>query len=457
MAGPKNSRCREHVSSDATTLIDSVLSAFFASRLTLGARVCVGLSGGIDSVVLLHALSRMAKNVDWPCCLAAVHVHHGISVRADAWADFCIDFCGQCGVPLEVVRVEVPRDSGEGLEAAARRLRHGVFAACGVDWLALAHHRDDQADTVLLNLVRGAGVAGAAGMLAERPQANGPALVRPLLDVPRSVFESYAVAHELRWVEDESNDDRHFRRNFLRHEILPRIEASFSGAGRSLARAAGHFAEAAVLLDDLAVIDRKQVNTPSGRMALAAFNALPAARARNLLRHVWVEAGFQAPDTRWIDEALKQLATADTLSELCVATSEGELHVYRGELHVVPLRAVPQDEPLAWSGQDVLPWSGGLLRFLPVTGQGIRRSLLVEGDTRLVRRQGGERLQPNAKRPRRSLRNLLQEGAVPPWERMRLPLLWVDERLAWVGGIGCDVAFACPPGESGILLCWENG
>lgn len=441
---------------DAGNPVESALSAFLETRLKPGDRLCVGFSGGMDSVVLLHALRRMVEKLDSPISLSAVHVHHGLSTSADDWADFCADFCRRCGVPLEVVRVEVPRDSGEGLEGAARRLRHGVFAKCRADWLALAHHRDDQAETVLLNLLRGAGVAGAAGMLSERPQLCGPALVRPLLDIPRNVIEVYAAEHGLRWIDDESNADRRFRRNFLRHEILPRLEATFPGAGKSLARAAGHFAEAASLLDDLAAIDRKAASAASGRIALAALKALPPRRARNLLRHVWTAEGFQAPDTRWIDEALKQLATAGPLSEIRVARADGELHAYRGELYLVRLRADPPAVPVPWSGQDVLPWAGGRVRFIPVTGRGIRRSDMEVGHVDLWPRQGGERLQPDARRPRRSLRNLLQEAAVPPWERQRLPMLWINARLAWVGGVGCDAAFVCPPGEKGLLPQWDS-
>lgn len=455
MAGSKNSSRSGHSPQGATERLDALLAAFLGARLASGCRLCVGLSGGMDSVVLLHALSRLARTGTPVFSLSALHVHHGISPNADAWADYCAGFCRECGVPLDIVPVTVSRDSGEGLEAAARRLRHAVFAGCSADWLALAHHRDDQAETVLLNLLRGAGVAGAAGMLAERPQAQGPALVRPLLDVPRDVIEGYAAEHGLRWVEDESNEDRHFRRNFLRHEIMPRLEAKFPGARQSLARAAGHFAEAAGLLDDLAAIDRAALAVPSGRIGLAGFNALPLARARNLLRHAWVSAGFRAPDARWIDEAIRQLANVTSLSEICVATVDGELHAYRGELHVVRHFPAPPGEALSWSGEELLPWSGGLLRFVPATGEGILRSLLVDGPVLIKPRQGGERLQPDGKRPRRSLRNLLRENAVPPWERARLPYLWCNGRLAWVGGQGVDVAFSCPPGETGVTPVWE--
>ena len=433
----------------------SELEAFLLPRLKQGDRLCVGVSGGRDSVVLLHALSRLAPSFEVPIRLSAEHVYHGLSPNADAWADFCADFCQRCGVPLEIVRVDVPRDSGEGLEAAARRMRHGVFAARAADWLALAHHRDDQAETVLLNLLRGAGIAGAAGMSPERPQARGPALIRPLLDVPRSAIEAYADTQGLRWIDDESNADVHFRRNFLRREIIPRLEEKFPGTQRSLARAAGHFAEGAELLNELAAIDRVAVLTPAGRLGLAAFNALPAARARNLLRHEWLGAGFRAPDTRWIDEARHQLASTDALSETCLKTPEGELRVYRGEIYVARHRPDTSDAVVHWRGEDELPWAGGRVRFVVVDGGGIRRTLLESGEVFIRARQGGERLQAHPARPRRSLRNLLQEASIPAWERNYLPYLWCGDRLAWVAGLGVDVKFACAAGEAGVLPVWE--
>lgn len=463
MAAPKSTPLADRrvgpVQAAAANLLVSILSAFFATRLTANSgrlRLCVAFSGGRDSTVLLHALARLRDSGVMPLTLSAVHVHHGISPNADSWAEFCSGSCWRYAVPLDIVRVDVPRDSGEGLEAAARRMRQAVFAECDADWLALAHHLDDQAETVMLNLLRGAGIAGAAGMLAERPQPHGPVLVRPLLDVPRSLIEDYAAEYGLRWIDDESNDDLHYRRNFLRTETLPPLEEKFPGARKSLARAASHFAEGASLLDDLAAIDRAALLMPSGRIGLTGFNALTPARARNLLRFVWLVAGFRAPDTRWIDEARKQLATADTLSETCLATSDGELLVYRGELHIIGHCPAVPGLPLIWSGEAELPWAGGRVLFEPTTGSGFRRSLLVEGNVLLRSRQGGERLQPNAKRPRRSLRNLLQEAAIPPWQRARLPFLWGNGRLVWVGGLGVDAAFACAPGEDGILPVWES-
>ena len=444
----------------ASELLDATLAQFLTRLPGLRAaragdlRLCVALSGGRDSVVLLHALSRLRSSAALPFALCALHVHHGLSANADAWAAFCADFCARCAVPLTVVRVEVPRGSGEGLEAAARRLRHGQFARCDADFLALAHHRDDQAETVLLNLLRGSGLAGAAGMLAERAQGDGPLLLRPLLDLPRALLDDYAVAQALTWIDDESNDDTHFRRNFLRRELMPRLQQKFPGAQRALARAAAHFAEGAQLLDELAAIDRAALATPSGRISLAAINALAAPRARNLLRFAWLAAGFRAPDTRWIAEALRQLASADALSELRVATADGELHVYRGELHIDGHAPDAAHAVLPWSGEPELPWAGGRVVFVAHTGSGIDRRLLAAGELTLRPRQGGERLRPDARRPRRSLRKLFQDAAIPPWERARLPLLWVGQTLAWVGGVGVDAQFACAPGEPGVLPVW---
>ena len=456
MAEPKSRPPADSFAASDEHPLAAVLAAFLAARLTAGLppqRLCVGLSGGRDSVVLLHALHRLQCRTDFSFTLSALHVHHGLSANADAWAAFCGELCARCAVPLSVVRVTVAPGAGEGLEAAARRARHAAFADCDADLLALAHHRDDQAETVLLNLLRGSGIAGAAAMSAERAQRRGPLLVRPLLDVPRAQIEDYANANSLAWIDDESNDDTHFRRNYLRHEVMPRLAAKVPGASQSLARAASHFAEGAQLLAELAAIDRAALVKPSGRIDLAGFNALAPARARNLLRFVWLAAGFRAPDARWIDEALRQLASADSLAETCVATVDGELHVYRGELHIVG--HTPDSTVLRWSGEPQLAWAGGRVEFAAAMGAGIDRRLLQDDEVTLRPRLGGERLQPDARRPRRSLRKLFQDAAIPPWERSRLPLLWVGDQLAWVGRIGVDAQFACAPGEAGVLPLWE--
>lgn len=264
--------------------------------------VVVGFSGGLDSTVLLHAASCLVR--DAALELSALHVHHGLSPNADVWADSCAQVCRQFDVPLTIHRVVVPLNTGEGIEAAARHIRHKVLADHSANWILLAHHADDQAETVLHNLLRGAGVRGAAAM----PESRGRVL-RPLLGLARDELFAYARAHRLAWTEDDSNTDRRYTRNFLRHEVLPAIASRFPKASEQLAAAAGRFGEAASLLDDLASFDLGG-NRPVFPLPLSLFRDLPDARARNLLRAMLTWHQVQPPDERRLTEFVRQLQTA---------------------------------------------------------------------------------------------------------------------------------------------------
>lgn len=262
----------------------------------------VGFSGGLDSMVLLHAASCQTSVADIE--LSALHVHHGLSDNADAWANSCEQVCDALEVPLMVLRVDVPERTGEGVESAARRMRHKALAAHPSDWILLAHHADDQAETVLHNLLRGAGVRGVAAM----PEARDR-LLRPLLGLARNVLDEYARSHRLVWIEDESNADNRYTRNFLRHEILPAITARFPRANERLAAAASRFGEVNSLLDDLATLDLGGA-APEFPLPLALFRDLPDGRARNLLRAMLGWHRVQPPDERRLKEFVRQLQTA---------------------------------------------------------------------------------------------------------------------------------------------------
>jgi tRNA(Ile)-lysidine synthase len=261
-----------------------------------GRAVVVGLSGGVDSVVLLHALRGAALR------LSALHVHHGLSANADSWEAFCRSLCQAWDVPLAVARVSVERGSSQGLECAARVARHQAFDQAGGDWVALAHHAGDQAETLLFNLVRGTGVRGAAAM-AERSGR----LLRPLLAVGRKEILAYAHGHGLRWIEDESNADQRHSRNFLRHGALAAISRRFPAAEANLAAAARRFAEAQKLLDDLATLDLGGGGFP---LPVALLQSLPEYRARNVLRYLLAGRGVQVPSEGRLAEALRQFMTA---------------------------------------------------------------------------------------------------------------------------------------------------
>src|SRR3989338_1659156 len=207
------------------------IAAHIVPLLPAHSSILIGLSGGVDSVVLLHLLHQLAPRFSWQ--LSALHVHHGISPNADAWAEFCAELCARLHIPLHVEHVDIAPLRKHGIEAAARKLRHAAFARQSCDFVALAHHADDQAETLLLQLLRGAGVRGASAMPLLAGREGSPNLLRPLLHCLRREILDYAAAHGLRWIEDESNADDSYPRNFLRHRLLPLLEEKFPAYRRS--------------------------------------------------------------------------------------------------------------------------------------------------------------------------------------------------------------------------------
>jgi tRNA(Ile)-lysidine synthase len=261
-------------------------------------KLVLGLSGGVDSVVLLHAIHARHDRV------SAFHVHHGLSSAADQWAEFCRHQCAAWRIPLSIACVSVERNSTDGLEAAARRARHSAYDRIVADWIVLAHHQGDRAETMLFNLLRGAGVRGAGAMR----QRNGR-LLRPMLRVTRTDILSYARAQGLVWVDDDSNADTRHARNFLRHQIMPAIQQRFLAAESRLASAAAHFAEASELLDDLARLDLGDASCDFP-ISVDRVRELTEPRARNVLRCLLSKRGVGIPSEQRLAEALRQCLTA---------------------------------------------------------------------------------------------------------------------------------------------------
>lgn len=411
-----------------------------------GRRVVVGLSGGVDSVVLLDLLHDQTAAHGFT--LAAIHVHHGLSPNADGWADFCADLCRARSVPLHVERVRVTRDSGHGIEAEARKARYQAYRALDADCVALAHNLDDQAETVLLQLLRGAGPDGLAGMPFERPLGRGR-LIRPLIDVPRSAIEGWARERGLAWIEDESNRDAAYARNHLRLNVLPLLEGHYPGYREALARTARNAADAMALADSVAVADLAELESEEG-VDLAGLMALGPIRAANALRRWLRDDGISMPPRVRLDEALRQLADAAPDASPEVVIGAHVLRRYRDRVRLAP---VDSDESwcVRWCGQPRVPLADG--RVVVVhggVGEGIARDRLIGHDVLLRTRLGGERFQLAANRPRRELKKLFQEHGVAPWERNRLPLLCVDGRVIWVPGLGIDPAWAAGEGEASL-------
>ena len=421
-----------------------------ARHVPLHARLTLALSGGLDSVVLLHAL--LALRDQHPFELDAVHVHHGLSPHADDWAAFCTRLCAAHDVGLSIRHVRIALDDPDGIEAAARRERQRIFAALDADFLLTAHQQDDQAETLLLQLLRGAGPKGLAAMAEVQTRPGWRALqLRPLLNVARADLLGAAQAQGLAWVEDESNQDIRYRRNALRQQVMPLLVQHFPGASRTLARAAALQADAAELLDDLARLDAREAMA-GDRLDCAVLARLSTARARNLLRHFIERHGQPMPNLRRLDEALHQLRDAHGDARVRVNLGQMELWRYRGGAYVVPAAPL-QAGPVRWQGEAAVwvPAAGVSVRMARVNGTGLRQAALAAGEVTLGVRAGGEHLRLRAGGPRRSLKNLLQEHAIPPWQRARLPLMWCDGRLVWAAEIGLEADLCAAPGETGVL------
>lgn len=449
---------KSNPSDDADALVADV-EARLDGILAAGQPITVALSGGLDSVVLLDCLVRLRERRAFR--LAAIHVDHGLSAHAGAWAAFCDALCAANQVACTIVGVQVVGAHGEGLEAAARRARYGAFHCHVTGALALAHHLDDQAETILLQLLRGAGPRGAGAMLPARAAGIGAGaplvLLRPLLEVSRSRLEHYARARGLAWVDDESNADPRFDRNFLRSRILPLIAERFPGYRKALARSATLFREASALLDDLAALDGGGA-VRADALRIDVLRQLSEPRARNLLRCWLRQHGVQAPPARRLEDAVRQLRRARDDRHVRVALRGAELCCDAGRLRVRPY-PTPVGASVPWLGEAVLPAPAGLgdVLFARTHGAGISAQSLAGRRLELRVRRGGERFRPDARRPRRTLKNLLRERGIDPWRRARLPLLFCDEHLVWVAGIGVDCAWQAGAEEASIAPEWRVG
>jgi len=425
-------------------------------RLPTPRRYLIAYSGGLDSTVLLHALARQAPALD--VSLAAVHIHHGLQALADGWLDHSMAQCAALAVPCQALRVSVARDSGEGLEASARRARYQAIA--GVmeegDMLLTAHHQDDQAETLLLQLLRGSGVAGLAAMAPVKPFARGWH-ARPLLDFSRQQLQRYAEAMQLHWIDDPSNFDTSLERNHLRQRVMPLLHERNPAVAATLSRSARHFAEATELLEELAEVDLPGARgSREGSLSVSALLSLSPARQRNLLRH-WIRtAGFPLPDSRHLQCICDEVLPAALDSTPLVHWSGAEVRRYRDALFVMaPLPPVPT-EVIPWDLSTALhlPHGVGSLTARKGEGAGLAIEPLAGRHVEIRFRTGGEQCRPAGRHETHALKKLLQEEGIPPWLRERLPLLYVDGELAQVGNLWRCEPFASQPGETGIVVDW---
>jgi tRNA(Ile)-lysidine synthase len=380
-------------------------------------------------------------------------VHHGLSKNADKWVKFCEKLCRDLSVPLDVHYVKLPQKKSLGIEGEARQLRYEKLLQSKSDLVVLAHHADDQAETFLLQLIRGAGVKGLSSMAHFDDTRK---LWRPLLNTSRIDIEKYAKQQKLKWIEDESNLNTDFDRNFVRSKVLPLLKNRFNHIIKVISRSSTHLAEAQRLLDDLAKIDLKNHLKSikyKHKLQVKTLNKLSLTRSKNVLRY-WLELNDQLmPSRDLLDELLRQVLHAKKDADLKIHLSkEFEIRRYQDKIYIVPKNQQNQKNyEIIWAGESeiILP-NGSKLKFKKVKGRGISLEKIKDKKLIISNRKGGEFFKPDSKRPTKKVKQLLQESDLPPWERDALPLIFIGAELASVPYFGIDIKFQSKPKELGL-------
>jgi tRNA(Ile)-lysidine synthase len=437
--------------------------------------IAIACSGGLDSSVLLHLAHAYAR--EHGIKLYAFHVHHGLSPNADAWLAQVERTSSELGAGFDHRLVSIP-NTKSGTEAAARKLRYAALGEMcrvhGVRLMLTAHHLDDQAETVLLQLLRGSGPAGLSGMDAANSAPGllgNPDLVmaRPLLPLSRAELEAYAREHGVAWVEDESNSDPRYARNALRHQVMPVLAQAFPGFQQRFARSAAHAQSAHRLLTELAEQDLA-ASLVGDAIDVARLRALSLDRIYNLLRHWFATRSLSMPSTAWLTEMVAQLLEARDDAQLLVTHPQCHIRRHRGRLFITPRLADlagmrdPDDEGIfekhgeafRWNGEAQLsfPAYGGTLYFEPA-GQGFDAIWLRAQQLVIDFRKGGERLKLASNRPTRSLKAHYQACDIPAWERTRLPTVSANGELLFAAGLGMDCRRLDEQAGQRVALRWQ--
>jgi tRNA(Ile)-lysidine synthase len=444
-------------------------------------RYWIAYSGGLDSTVLLDALVAIrARLPGEPASdrLLAVHVDHGLQAASADWARHCATRCAALGLPLRIERPTSTPSPGESLEAWAREARYALFRrllAPG-EILLTAQHRDDQAETLLLALLRGSGPHGLAAMPVVAPLGAGR-LVRPLLDFSRQSLADYAHRQGLDWIEDPSNDHTAFDRNYLRHRVLPLLHERWPSVAATLSRSARHCAEAAELIDEYAahVLADARGRQP-GALSLAALAHLDRPLRKAVVRRWLVERGFRPPDARRLDRLLDELPTARDDANPGVAWAGCEVRRYRGEMLAFRPLPLPPSSETCIDGRIVgehgvlelpagfgrLEWRRrpGALDVRPTLTRNRDTSLSSTGAMKVIELQVrfgrfGHSCRSEASRPRRALKKLFQEAGVPVWLRRHLPMIFQGERLIAIAGVAVCHGHAEGSGLS-LVIVWSG-
>ncbi len=415
------------------------------SALPDAPRMVVALSGGLDSIFLLNVAAAWFADRGEDL-VSALHINHQLQAAARDMADQSRLACNRLGVPLTQVSVDV--DAGKSLENEARKARYRAFEQhLGPgDCLLMAHHADDQAETVLFRLVRGTGVRGLAGMPPSRPLGAGR-LCRPLLGMPRSEIEALARQWALQWFDDPTNEETGYDRNYLRHQVLGPLNHRWPGVIGSIGRAARQCDEASQLTARLAALQRRDIEDDRQRLSVAGLTALDLSERKNLLRWWLIDCGCEPPPAARLEQAMADLLSAGPDREPELRGAGYCVRRYQGKLYCLRDRGVAPSSNVTWVTDEVLPWAGGAVKAIG-GGQGLTLTVTA--------RQGGERLRLLPGGPSRPLKKWLQEQGVPPWERDRIPLIWQDDELVAVGDLWVSPTLIEAIDVASWRIVWER-
>jgi len=426
----------------------------YLSYLDSDHRFVIGYSGGLDSHVLLHALTTICTEQQRQQLLA-IHINHSLSPDATQWSEHCITVCNSLGVACEIGIINANAPTKKGIEATARTLRYEALSQhlSPGDYLLTAHQQDDQAETLLLQLLRGAGIKGLAAMPELTAFAQGYHL-RPLLNFTRQELETYAQLQQLQWIEDESNLDTRFDRNYLRQTLMPQIKQRWPAVNRTLSRTAAHCANAQLLLDQIAdnSLEKAQGSAPN-TLSLRYLQSLDETQCQNVLRRWLQQLALPLPSQIKLQQVQQEILKCQADKNPHVQWGKVSLRRYRDNLYALPSISTIATHTQSWDLSTPLQLPGiGALTATPVIGQGIRADFFADNQATIAFRQTGERCQPAGRPGSHPLKKLFQEWGVPPWQRAKIPLLYCKTELAAVIGHCICEPFIAQKDQPGWLI-----
>ena len=445
----------------------------------------IGYSGGVDSQVLLHLVADYSAKHDLSNKVLACHINHGLSENASDWQSFTQQQCHNLGVAFKAISVDVENKPRTSLEAQARDARYEALLSVASEFeksiILTGHHNDDQIETFILAMKRGAGVKGLSS-IAELSSRQGVIIARPLLTFSRTEIEQYAQENSLKWIEDESNSDTAFDRNFLRHDVVPLLKARWPFIGKTIGRSASHCSESQTLLDELASEDLVKCQSPEGRLEVSALLDLSQSRFNNLIRHYFHLRGIVMPSQQQLEELYSQLSAADDKTPT-VKIGKSVFRRFAGALYQTRNYCSVSDHEIdvtdiittdnsgkASKRRVLLPDDLGTLTFLESDANAEVNSDVGESslkELRIAQPEPDQRVSirfkhnnpdcwPDFRHKRRPLKKVLQELAIAPWQRKRLPFLYYNEELVAVVGYFVCKEFVATTSTNNLTVNWQT-